>query len=106
MWIKGRPSSNWVRVLPFPEEAHACLHRGARVHRGRTGEAEAQTRVENAATVRWIDLLRFPAVWGMELGNFCVAFVIYWFVTLFPTTWSTAATSLALSESSARSQLG
>ncbi|HEY0259323.1 MAG TPA: MFS transporter [Lacisediminihabitans sp.] len=35
--------------------------------------------------VRWIDLLRFRAVWGMILGNFCVAFVIYWFVTWFPT---------------------
>jgi sugar phosphate permease len=36
------------------------------------------------ARVRWIDLLRHRAVWGMVLGNFCIAFVIYWFVTWFP----------------------
>jgi sugar phosphate permease len=35
--------------------------------------------------VRWLDLLKFRAVWGMMLGNFCIAFVIYWFVTWFPT---------------------
>lgn len=35
--------------------------------------------------VRWLDLLRHRSVWGMVLGNFCIAFVIYWFVTWFPT---------------------
>lgn len=39
---------------------------------------------ENLPRIRWIDLLRYRAVWGMILGNFCIGFVIYWFVTWFP----------------------
>jgi MFS transporter, ACS family, D-galactonate transporter len=34
--------------------------------------------------IRWVDLLRYRPVWGMMIGNFCIAFVIYWFVTWFP----------------------
>jgi MFS transporter, ACS family, D-galactonate transporter len=51
-------------------------------------ERDQEAAQEQAAArprVRWVDLLRFRAVWGMMLGNFCVAFVIYWFVTWFPT---------------------
>jgi MFS transporter, ACS family, D-galactonate transporter len=39
---------------------------------------------EDRPRIRWIDLLRYRAVWGMILGNFCIGFVIYWFVTWFP----------------------
>jgi D-galactonate transporter len=46
-----------------------------------TRDSEATPRVR----IRWVDLLRFRDVWGMMLGNFCIAFVIYWFVTWFPT---------------------
>jgi sugar phosphate permease len=45
---------------------------------------ESTQAVAPAVKIRWIDLLRFRAVWGMMLGNFCIAFVIYWFVTWFP----------------------
>ncbi|RFA20538.1 MFS transporter [Subtercola boreus] len=51
-------------------------------------EAGQESEQDVAATrdrIRWVDLLRFRAVWGMMLGNFCIAFVIYWFVTWFPT---------------------
>ncbi len=39
---------------------------------------------EDGPRIRWIDLLRYRSVWGMILGNFCIGFVIYWFVTWFP----------------------
>jgi ACS family D-galactonate transporter-like MFS transporter len=39
---------------------------------------------ESLPRIRWIDLLSYRAVWGMILGNFCIGFVIYWFVTWFP----------------------
>jgi sugar phosphate permease len=57
----------------------------AYIEAGQEEAEEPAAQLQNAAKIRWIDLLRFRAVWGMVLGNFCVAFVIYWFVTWFPT---------------------
>lgn len=48
-------------------------------------EAGQADDVDTTTRVRWVDLLRHRAVWGMVLGNFCIGFVIYWFVTWFPT---------------------
>lgn len=35
--------------------------------------------------IRWSDLFRYRAIWGMMLGFFCLNFVIYFFSTWFPT---------------------
>jgi D-galactonate transporter len=35
--------------------------------------------------IRWRDLFKYRTVWGMMLGFFCLNFVIYFFVTWFPT---------------------
>ena len=35
--------------------------------------------------VRWITLFRYRTIWGMMLGFFCLNFVIYFFITWFPT---------------------
>ena len=51
----------------------------------RDQEAIQEEGISSGPRIRWVDLLRFRAVWGMMLGNFCIAFVIYWFVTWFPT---------------------
>lgn len=48
------------------------------------GQEQVQT-AQDAERGRWVDLLKHRAVWGMVLGNFCIAYVIYWFVTWFPT---------------------
>ncbi len=37
------------------------------------------------STLRWRDLFRYRTVWGMMLGFFCLSFVIYFFITWFPT---------------------
>ncbi len=34
---------------------------------------------------RWLDLFRHRTIWGMMLGFFCFNFVIYFFITWFPT---------------------
>lgn len=34
--------------------------------------------------IRWRDLLGYRVIWGVVLGNFCVSFINYWFVTWFP----------------------
>lgn len=36
------------------------------------------------ATIRWSALFRYRTVWGMMLGFFCLNFVIYFFITWFP----------------------
>jgi ACS family D-galactonate transporter-like MFS transporter len=35
--------------------------------------------------IKWSDLFRYRAIWGMMLGFFCLNFVIYFFSTWFPT---------------------
>jgi ACS family glucarate transporter-like MFS transporter len=35
--------------------------------------------------MRWRDLFRYRTVWGMMIGFFCLNFVIYFFITWFPT---------------------
>jgi D-galactonate transporter len=49
------------------------------------GQEAVQEDPRAKTQIRWIDLLKHRAVWGMVFGNFCIAFVIYWFVTWFPT---------------------
>ncbi len=43
------------------------------------------TQDGDAAPVRWRDLFRYRTIWGMMLGFFCLNFVIYFFITWFPT---------------------
>ena len=38
-----------------------------------------------ATPIRWLDLFRYRTVWGMMFGFFCLSFVIYFFITWFPT---------------------
>jgi ACS family D-galactonate transporter-like MFS transporter len=55
---------------------------------GRTAEDEAAAREAAATavpTVRWRQLFGYRTVWGMMLGFFCLNFVIYFFITWFPT---------------------
>ena len=44
-----------------------------------------ETDDADAVSVRWIDLFRYRTVQGMMLGFFCLNFVIYFFLTWFPT---------------------
>jgi ACS family D-galactonate transporter-like MFS transporter len=44
-------------------------------------------RIEDVAggpKIRWVDLFRYRTIWGMMLGFFCLNFVIYFFITWFP----------------------
>jgi len=40
---------------------------------------------EGAAPMRWTSLFRYRTIWGMMIGFFCLNFVIYFFITWFPT---------------------
>lgn len=59
----------------------------------RLGEAERAYIREGATTtgeqddvpaMPWLQLLRHRTVWGMVLGFFCLSFVLYFFITWFP----------------------
>jgi D-galactonate transporter len=55
----------------------------------RADESEKTGEDKDAAsalpTVRWRQLFGYRTVWGMMLGFFCLNFVIYFFITWFPT---------------------
>jgi ACS family glucarate transporter-like MFS transporter len=40
---------------------------------------------ESAPSVSWLGLFGYRTIWGMMLGFFCLNFVIYFFITWFPT---------------------
>src|SRR3954462_1826969 len=44
-----------------------------------------QTTTVLAVPLPWRHLFRYRAVWGMMLGFFCLNFVVYFFITWFPT---------------------
>ncbi|HTF54680.1 MAG TPA: MFS transporter [Pseudonocardia sp.] len=71
LWVYRVPRRNrWVT----PEELAYIEAGGAR-----TEESRAEP------TVRWRDLFRNRTVWGMALGFGCQSYVIYFFITWFPT---------------------
>jgi cyanate permease len=65
VWIVG-----WVVMYREPE-ARAALD-----------QPRAPERTQ--PTIRWSALFRYRTVWGMMLGFFCLNFVIYFFITWFP----------------------
>jgi ACS family glucarate transporter-like MFS transporter len=53
--------------------------------RGEGPTADAGSDVAAASAVRWRELFTYRTVWGMMIGFFCLNFVIYFFITWFPT---------------------
>src|SRR3954447_11607427 len=50
----------------------------------RADEREAEEEARTGDAVRWRDLFRYRTVLGMCLGFFCLNYVIYFFITWFP----------------------
>ncbi|MEM5446154.1 MFS transporter [Paraburkholderia sp. BR14263] len=65
VWILG-----WIVMYREPE-ARAALDK-------------PRAPAPAAASIRWSGLFRYRTVWGMMLGFFCLNFVIYFFITWFP----------------------
>jgi MFS transporter, ACS family, D-galactonate transporter len=63
-----------------PSELEYIEEGGARVP-----EKEAEEQQRDAASVRYRDLFRYRTVLGMMLGFFCLNYIIYFFITWFPT---------------------
>ena len=48
-------------------------------------QAERGTKATGGPKVPWSSLFRYRTIWGMMIGFFCLNFVIYFFITWFPT---------------------
>lgn len=46
--------------------------------------AQRTTAKPATASISWLDLFRYRAIWGLMLGMFCLNFAIYFFITWFP----------------------
>ena len=75
----------WLMIYRKPEN-HPAVTREA------LAEIEAGHAVLDAdePPIRWITLFRYRTIWGMMFGFFCLNFVIYFFITWFPTYLMTA----------------
>lgn len=75
LWVIG-----WIMVYRDPH-LHPRVSQGQlellRRDAGRATEQEA-------ARVPWASLFRYRTIWGMMIGFFCLNFVIYFFITWFP----------------------
>ncbi len=74
VWTLG-----WLLMYRRPEE-----------HKGVTPQELAQLQAERGvakteAKVPWSSLFSYRTIWGMMIGFFCLNFVIYFFITWFPT---------------------
>ena len=73
-----------------------AIYRKPEQHPAVTPEALREMEQSRAAPpvgeppMRWISLFRYRTIWGMMIGFFCLNFVIYFFITWFPTYLMTA----------------
>ncbi len=70
----------WIIVYRDPEN-----HRSVTPEQLARLQAERGTKTADGAKVPWSSLFRYRTVWGMMIGFFCLNFVIYFFITWFPT---------------------
>jgi ACS family D-galactonate transporter-like MFS transporter len=69
----------WWRMYKKPQE-HSWANQAERDY-----IAAGQSATEPVHKVSWGSLFRYRTVWGMMLGFFCLNFVMYFFITWFPT---------------------
>jgi D-galactonate transporter len=77
----------WVWIYRHPRRhTWASPEEVAYIEQGQSVATPAGDAAAGAANdVRLVDLLRHRTIWGMMLGFFCLSFVIYFFITWFPT---------------------
>jgi MFS transporter, ACS family, D-galactonate transporter len=69
--------------------AWLIIYRDPRRHKSVTPEMLARLEADRPKVeprrISWASLFRYRTVWGMMIGFFCLNFVIYFFITWFPT---------------------
>jgi D-galactonate transporter len=74
----------WLRVYRRPRE-HARVSAAELAYIEAGQPPVPQNPAADEPTIGWRDLFRYRTVWGMMLGFFCLNFVVYFFITWFPT---------------------
>jgi len=70
----------WLLIYRDPER-----HGSVTAEQLRRLQAERGTATnQDAVKIPWISLFRYRTIWGMMIGFFCLNFVIYFFITWFP----------------------
>ena len=70
----------WIIVYRDPEQ-----HRSVTPEQLDQLQAERGSTLKDGPKVPWSSLFRYRTIWGMMIGFFCLNFVIYFFITWFPT---------------------
>jgi ACS family D-galactonate transporter-like MFS transporter len=70
----------WIVIYRKPE-----LHPAVTPEALREMELSRRAPSTGEPPMRWSSLFRYRTIWGMMLGFFCLNFVIYFFITWFPT---------------------
>lgn len=74
LWFYRRPAAHrWISELELK-----YIDEGG----GRTSAVPEEEKQKS--TVRWRDLIRSSTIWGMAIGFGCQSYVIYFFITWFP----------------------
>jgi ACS family D-galactonate transporter-like MFS transporter len=74
----------WLRLYKKPREHHA-VSAAELAHIEEAQPVVQRDAAEEEPRITWADLFRYRTVWGMMLGFFCLNFVVYFFITWFPT---------------------
>jgi ACS family D-galactonate transporter-like MFS transporter len=74
----------WVRLYRRPRE-HAGVSHAELAYIEAGQEPRVPIATAEQPQLRWRDLFRYRTMWGMMLGFFCLNFVVYFFITWFPT---------------------
>lgn len=83
----------WLLVYRDPERHRSVTPAMLEALRADRGTEAA----EHGPPIPWASLFRYRTVWGMMIGFFCLNFVIYFFITWFP-TYLTQARGFSLAQ--------
>lgn len=72
----------WLWLYRDPEK-HSTVSQ-AELQYIHSDRAEEDVTEAEKGHVSWLDLFRYRTIWGMMIGFFCLNFVIYFFITWFP----------------------
>ncbi len=76
----------WIWLYRAPRKhPYASTSEVEYIEAGGARSVERETRADRAPNeIHWLDLFKYRTIWGMMLGFFCLNFVIYFFITWFP----------------------
>jgi len=75
----------WLQIYRRPREhAGVSATELAHIEAGQAAVPQQDPAIA-PPKIAWRDLFRYRTVWGMMLGFFCLNFVVYFFITWFPT---------------------